>query len=132
MHFQTLFRKFIDLQCEWNLFWSRKNERIHSLDAFWLKINSFQIACYCDISLNCPFFVFFDNFKIFFDFQSQWNVFKCMLIKQIQSFNVFQLKYWLFSNFVSLWRFWQIMLYRRKNNVSQVKPLFPIVKFTQL
>ena len=26
------------------------------------KINSFQISCHCDISLNCPFCVFFDTF----------------------------------------------------------------------
>ena len=32
-----IFAKFIDLQCPWNLFWSRKMESIQSFDAFWLK-----------------------------------------------------------------------------------------------
>ena len=109
-----------------------KWEKFKALVHFDWNIDSFQFSCHCDISVNCPLYAFFDTFWNNFWLTLTIRLLSYQKMEYIQSLYAFRLKYWLFLNFVSLWRFWQIMLYGRKNSVSQFKSSFPNVKFIQL
>jgi hypothetical protein len=130
MHLLTIFSIFIDLQSQWNFFYSRKMENIQSLDAFWLKYWPLSLWHISKLSILCFFPTLFATICLL------KVTMKLLVIKRIQILKAGIHFDWnidfLFSTFVSLWRFWQIILYRRKTNVSQVKSVIPFDKFIEL
>ena len=97
-----------------------KWEKFNALVYFDRNIDSFQISCHCDISVNCPFYAIFDTFWNIFTYGHNETSFNPEKWKKIQSFGAFWLKYWIISNFVSLWHisklsilciFWHFLKY---------------------